>query len=393
MNKTQIVFSYAGDLWTVNRQGGVATRLTSGEGIETEAGVLARWRYHRLLPASTTATSTSSPCPRPAACRSASPTIPPRTAWRLDARRKARPLPLRIALSYSRYTQLFTVSPEGGLPESLPLPMATFGGRTRPTASAWSTRRSMAASFRAAATTSSPGGGTAAATRQLSVDRQLRRPEHPEDSRAPTPTTFNPMWIGDKVYFLSDRNGPMTLFRYDPQSKAVTELIKNTGKDIVSASAGPGGIVYEQFGADPHLRPRERKEQPGPHRDRADLTEVRPRFQNVSREIRERAHLAHRRARGVRSARRDPHRAGREGRHPQPHQYARRRWTASPVWSPDGKSIAYFSDESGEYALHVKSQNGEGETHKIPLGRQVSVLLQSALVARQQAASRSTITS
>ena len=57
-----------------------------------------------------------------------------------------------------------------------------------------------------------------------------------------------PMWIGDKIYFLSDRNGPMTLFSYDPKSKAVTELIKNTGKDIVSASAGPGGIVYEQFG-------------------------------------------------------------------------------------------------------------------------------------------------
>ena len=59
---------------------------------------------------------------------------------------------------------------------------------------------------------------------------------------------IDPMWIGDKIYFLSDRNGPMTLFSYDPQVKKVTELIGNTGKDIVSASAGPGGIVYEQFG-------------------------------------------------------------------------------------------------------------------------------------------------
>ena len=39
----------------------------------------------------------------------------------------------------------------------------------------------------------------------------------------------------------------------------------------------------------------------------------------------------------------------------------------SPAWSPDGKSIAYFSDESGEYALHIKPQNGAGETKKIPL--------------------------
>src|SRR5450631_81864 len=57
---------------------------------------------------------------------------------------------------------------------------------------------------------------------------------------------INPMWIGDKIYFLSDRNGPMTLFRYDPATKAVTELIKNGGADIRFASAGPGAIVYEQ---------------------------------------------------------------------------------------------------------------------------------------------------
>jgi tricorn protease len=39
-----------------------------------------------------------------------------------------------------------------------------------------------------------------------------------------------------------------------------------------------------------------------------------------------------------------------------------------PTWSPDGKWIAYFSDESGEYALHISNQNGLGETRKIGLG-------------------------
>jgi tricorn protease len=37
-----------------------------------------------------------------------------------------------------------------------------------------------------------------------------------------------------------------------------------------------------------------------------------------------------------------------------------------PVWSPDGQSIAYFSDESGDYALHVRNQDGTGEPAKIP---------------------------
>ncbi len=39
-----------------------------------------------------------------------------------------------------------------------------------------------------------------------------------------------------------------------------------------------------------------------------------------------------------------------------------------PAWSPDGKRIAYFSDESGEYALHLCAQNGLGEVEKINLG-------------------------
>ena len=40
-----------------------------------------------------------------------------------------------------------------------------------------------------------------------------------------------------------------------------------------------------------------------------------------------------------------------------------------PAWSPDGKSIAYFSDESGEYALHVRDQSGMGDVRRIDLGK------------------------
>ena len=60
---------------------------------------------------------------------------------------------------------------------------------------------------------------------------------------------FNPMWLGEKVYFLSDRNGPVTLFSYDPKSRQVKQLIENRGLDLKSASAGPDAIVYEQFGS------------------------------------------------------------------------------------------------------------------------------------------------
>src|SRR5260370_7591555 len=57
------------------------------------------------------------------------------------------------------------------------------------------------------------------------------------------------MWVGERVYFLSDRNGPVTLFSYDTRSKQVKQELENHGLDLKSASAAPDAIVYEQFGS------------------------------------------------------------------------------------------------------------------------------------------------
>ena len=59
----------------------------------------------------------------------------------------------------------------------------------------------------------------------------------------------DPVWVGDTVYFLSDRNGPVTLFSYDTKTKAVTQLVENHSYDLKSVSGGPGALVYEQFGS------------------------------------------------------------------------------------------------------------------------------------------------
>ena len=49
-----------------------------------------------------------------------------------------------------------------------------------------------------------------------------------------------PMWVGDRIYFLSDREGPVTLFSFDPATRAVKRELPASGLDIKAASAGPG---------------------------------------------------------------------------------------------------------------------------------------------------------
>src|SRR5204863_3110276 len=93
----------------------------------------------------------------------------------------------------------------------------------------------------------------------------------------------------------------------------------------------------------------------------ADLTEVRPRFQNVSRELRNAA-ISPTGARAVFEGHGEVVTVPAEKGEPRNITSTPGVMERTPAWSPDGKSIAYLSDESGEYALHIKPQNGAGET-------------------------------
>src|SRR5262249_58087327 len=93
----------------------------------------------------------------------------------------------------------------------------------------------------------------------------------------------NPMWIGNKIYFLSDRKGPVTLFVYDPATKEVSQLVENVGMDIKSASAGPGAIVYEQLGALHLFHLDSGKTQALDVRVAGDSPSVRPHFVKVAK--------------------------------------------------------------------------------------------------------------
>src|SRR5262249_17266123 len=177
-----------------------------------------------------------------------------------------------------------------------------------------------------------------------------------------------PMWVGDRVFFLSDRGGNYTLYSYDTKTKKVEQLIKNDGRDIKSASANAatGTIVYEQFGVISLYDIKSRKSQKVNIRIAADLTTVRPRFEKVGERIFNWG-ISPTGARAVFEARGEIITVPEEKGDPRNLTNTTGVMERDPAWSSDGKSIAYFSDESGEYALHIRDQKGVGEVKKIKL--------------------------
>jgi tricorn protease len=359
LSKTRIAFTFAGDLWIAAREGGEATRLTTGVGFETNpifspdgTQIAFTGQYDGntdvfVVPASGGA-------PRRLTYHPAADVA---LAWTPDGKN----ILLRSGrASYSRFQRFFTIPVEGGFETEVPLPMADEGAYSpdgsklvytpiAPAFAQWKNYRG--------------GRLTKIWIANLSDSTVTEIPRQNSND-------FNPMWIGDKIYFLSDRNGRFTLFDYDAKTKRVTQLIRTDGPnalDIKSASAGPDAIVYEQFGEIRLYDPKTGQTIKVNITLNADLASVRPRYEKVAGRIANVA-LSPTGARAVFEAR------GEIISVPADKGNARNLTNSSgvadrdPAWSPDGAWIAYFSDESGEYALHLSPQSGLGEVKKINLG-------------------------
>ncbi len=145
------------------------------------------------------------------------------------------------------------------------------------------------------------------------------------------------------------------------------QILHNDGLDLKSASSFGDMIAYEQFGAIYLFDVKSDKSKRVDIRLAGDITDVRPSMQKVGSKI-VNAHISPTGARAVFEARGEifsvPAEKGDVRDLTNTSGVAER----DPTWSPDGKQIAYFSDESGEYQLHLRPQNGLGTVTKIPLG-------------------------
>ncbi len=362
VSRTLIAFSYGGDLWIVDRNGGEARRLTTDVGIETapffspdgnwiaftgeydgnedvylipvSGGIPKRLTYH--------------------------PGLDQVVGWTRDGNRI---LFRSQRNSMARFSRLFTVSTEGGLPEELPLPMAEEGSYSPDGKRLayvpftnfkeyWQFHRGLK-HYR---------GGLASPVwiADLSDSKIEKLPR--TDSNDSTP-----MWLQDRVYFLSDRGGPVNLWSYDPKTKQLEEAVHTNGVDIKSASAGPDAIAYEQFGSIHLYDPKTKKEHAVEIRVVGDFPAVRPSFMKAAEQIKN-AELSPTGARAVFEAHGEILTVPAEHGDIRNLTHSPAVADRDPAWSPDGKRIAYFSDESGEYTLHVRAQDGLSEVKKIDLG-------------------------
>ena len=355
VSKTHIVFVYAGDLWSVSRAGGDAVRVTTAAGTETDphfspdgATIAFTGEYDGNVDVFTIPASGGVPKRltwHPAPDRA--------LGWTSDGTHVIFASPRS---SYSRFAQLFTVPAEGGVEEPMPLPTGVEASMSpdgqsiayqpvEPAFTMWKHYR---------------GGRTTKIWLAKLSDSSINKVPRTNSN------DFCPMWAGDRVYFLSDRNGPTTLFDYDIKSKAVHEAIPAQGLDIKSATLGPDAIVYEQFGGIFLYDLKTGKTKPVPIRVQGDFTELRPKIVSVGRRLGSPA-ISPNGARAVFAARGEIITVPAEKGDPRNLTNTPGANERDPQWSPDGKTIAYLSDESGEYALHLHPQTGAGEVAKIPL--------------------------
>jgi tricorn protease len=358
VSATRIAFAYAGDLWISGRDGSNPRRLTSHVGTEFNPRFSPDGQW--------VAFSGEYDGNTDVFVVPADGGEPRRLTWHPSADLVQAFSPDGSAVLFAsgrnshtgRHQQLFTVSTDGGHPDQLPIPHA-FKATYSPDGS----RIAYTPLYEPFSQWKNYRGGTATRIWLYDVDDHSVQ-EIPQPAGRSNDT--DPMWIGENVYFRSDRDGEFNLYSFSPASEQVSRLTNHEDFPVLNASAGAGQIAYEQAGRLHVLDPATGRADPVPVRIATDLTEVRPRYASGRRFVRS-ATVSPSGARAAFEFRGEVVTVPRDKGDPRNITGSPAAHDRSPTWSPDGESLAYFSDASGEYELFVEDQAGEGEPRQYRL--------------------------
>lgn len=364
----QVVFSYAGDLYTVAKTGGMARKLTNDDGYELfarfspDGGKLAFTAQYDGntevylmdaqggVPERLTYTATLG---RDDISDRMGPNNIVMT-WKDDAQIVFRS---RKQSFNSFKGQLFLANTDGGLPEELPLPAGGF------------------CSY-------SPDGKKLAYNR---VFREFRTWKYYRGGMADdiwiydfkTKETVNitnneaqdifPMWFGNEIYFLSDRDRIMNMFVYNTETGETTKVTNYTEYDVKFPSLGDNSIIFENGGFLYNFDMESQKAVKIPVTIAEDMLGSRDEYKDASKFIDGWA-VSPDGKRLTLGARGDvwtvPTGTG-----------ITKNLTASSgvhdrdaEWSPDGKYISFISDRTGEDELYIQNQDGSSEAIALTQG-------------------------
>lgn len=366
----QIVFTYAGDLWRVSTDGGDAIRLTAHPGLEV---------FAKFSPdGSQIAFTGQYDGDEQVYVMPSTGGEPKQLTWYPSNG----PLPDRWGFDHLVYgwtpdggsvlfrsgrefwgpganARLYTVPIAGGLPKALPMPVSGAGDIAPDGRIAYSPL------FRDFRTWKRYQGGWAQDLYIFFSDtgETQRVTEHERTDR-------DPMWVGDNIYFASDRDGTLNLYRFEPESKRTRQVTEFDDWDVRwPSSNGKDAIVFERNGELHILNAKSGKPTKLTISVPDDGINARPKRISAARNI-EDSELSPDGKRALFVARGDVFTVPAEKgptrnltNTPNAHERLAR-------WSPDGRWIAYISDQSGEEQVWRIAQDGSGDAEQLTSGRE-----------------------
>ena len=351
-----VAFAYAGDIWLAPRAGGDARRVTSSPTVERDPHFSPDGKWLAFTGeyggnADVYVVGVDSGTPR-------------RLTWHpgADEVRGWTPDGQHVVFASSRtgvpagQPKLWAVALAGGLPEPLPVPRALAGaispdGRSiayqlvRP----WETEMR---NYR---------GGQNQPIRVLDLQTRAMQKLPWTDSR-----DQQPVWLGGTIYFISDRDWTNNVWAYDTGTQTLTQITHYNDFEVESVNAGDGVVAYEQAG-DIHLYdPATRSDTKLDVHVSGDFPWAMPHAVDVGKSLTG-PQLSPTGVRALFEARGDvvtvPADKGTWRDLTRSSGVADR----APIWSPDGRQIAWFSDASGEYKLMIGDQDGLTQPRAIVL--------------------------
>lgn len=358
LSQDHVAFTYGADLWVAPRDGGAARRLTSTPAVESDPHFSPDGRLIAF-----TSNRSGVPSVYVVPVEGGDPT---RLSWYPTASlvRGWSPDGERVLYATSRgtaptgYNRLWTVPVDGGPSTLLPAPWANDGefspdGRriVIDRMSRWDPEWR---SYR--------GGQN---TPLVIMDLETLEEDHlPNPDRS---TDLFPVWQSGKIYFLSDRDWAMNIWSYDPADGALEQITHFEDVDVKTLSGGPGGLVFEHDGWIHLLDPASGQSRQLEITVRGDFPWAEPQWEDVG-DGATNASLSATGKRALFEARGEIFTVPVENGDPRNLSRSSGAADRMPVWSPDGGTVAWFSDHGDGYELFLSDQDGLSEPRRMGIG-------------------------